>query len=425
MITSKSKCKQMLLFFIMFLFVFGWKITSFLDIIFFISLFNILYIALKRIKIDSFIIKLVVFLVISVLYGMFIAILKGAFDLTFITRTIRAIVNTLGAFGLISIYKSVYAEKRNISDYILRDLEYVILLHAVIVVIMYLFPTARNIVYSLTNIIDWGASGSIKLGYRIAGLTYALSQTSVIQMWGILFLIHNFHNSNNKNFIFFIVKLFLLFVSVLVTGRTGLLFGIIFIPIYVLLINKIKLKVIFRYGLRIVLGLMILISVLFLFKNKIPSKFIDYTVVHANEIITLLTSGESGTLDALSHMYIAPENNIDFLFGTSSLGRSNEVYISSDVGFVKVLFAVGVIGSIIYYLCEITCIMSIFTRKRGNSVSLKYLTFFVVITNLLLNFKELAIYTRNQWSIIIIVVWLNYNKSRLTMSESYEVLDIE
>lgn len=412
--TFCKKNKQILLFITMFLFIFGWKITNLLDIIFIISIIFIFYIAIKKIKLDFFIIILILFLWMSIIYGFGISIVKGAFDLTFITRTIRVVINTLGAYGIIYLYKNTYYKQKNVIHYVLRDLEYVILLHAVIIVIMYLSPIARAFIYSHTHIVEWGASGSIKLGYRIAGLTYALSQTSVIQMWGILLLIYNHHTNKNKNYITFLGKLFVLILSVLFTGRTGLLLGIIFVPLFLLLINKVKLKVIFKYLFRFSIGIIAFIFILFIFKDSIPDKFINYTIAHSSEAISVLTQGESETLDTIAQMFIAPEDSLDFLFGTSSLGRSSEVYIKSDVGFVKVLFAVGVVGSIIYYLCEIACLFSIFVKKkRVSDNSLKYLTFIILITNLILNLKELAIYTRNQWSIIIILVLINYNQSKL------------
>lgn len=399
---SSSNFIYLALFLLLFVFVFGWKITNEIDLILISSILIILLFILRysKIVLNRKEIVILICLIVMTLYGFIIAFARGLFDLSFITRSVRTVINTLAAFLLVRIYYDYSSECS--SSMLLKHLESCILLHAVICILMYTIPSFGSYVYRLTNIIEWGATTSIELGYRTSGLTYGLSQTSVVQMWGILLIMYN-QTIHKRSLFIYVCKNIVVLISILIVGRSGLLLGIFFIPIYYLLSNYKNQKQALKNVIVIMVVVVVIVSLWDLILSLLPEKFSSYTLFRAEEVFNFFAGEESSTMDVIANKMITiPENAIDFIFGTSSLGRSSEVYIQSDIGYIKVLFAVGIIGSLLTYLPVVLCLYYVTKSKR--SVPLKSLTFIILCTNLILNFKELAIYTRNQWSIIAILV---------------------
>jgi hypothetical protein len=147
-----------------------------------------------------------------------------------------------------------------------------------------------------------------------------------------------------------------------------------------------------------------------------------------NDVFTFIKTGESSVFEQVKNFWtVVPDNTLDFLFGTSSLGRSEYLFIDSDPGLNKILFAVGLVGSILYYIPTFYSIIIIARMMKGNR-ELSIVALFIIISNFVLNFKELAIYTRNQWSIITIVFFLLCSENTVmhkTDANNYNIKNVE
>lgn len=417
---------NILLFLITFLFIFGWKITSILDIVFLIScLIAFITLIILRMKVPKLIFVFTSFLLIICIYSGIVVIFHGATDIQIFLRSARTMINFIGGFSIIYLYVKIYRE--SFSFIVIKHIYLSITLHSLIILLMYLNSTIRNQIYNLASTMSIvNDTASISLGYRIPGLTYGLSQTSVVQMVGILLLPYLL-KKNNKSIwkIFYFLSSLFIIISIFLTGRTGLLFLLILFPISLLLGNSIEKtfnpRRTLNKFLRIVIASTLLyISFSFLI-NFLPEYFRLYTIERAKEVTQFFTnSGDTETTAALRNMYILPTDIGTFLFGSSNLGRGNFNYINSDVGFVKLIFSSGIFGLLLMvgvYLFSIKLAMKTYILDKKLSI----ITLMILLSSLMLNFKELALFTRNQWSIqsllICTCIYTLYKQKEITKKQ--------
>lgn len=134
--------------------------------------------------------------------------------------------------------------------------------------------------------------------------------------------------------------------------------------------------------------------------SDVLQKTFWFTLEHSSEILELLESGQSRTTESLQGMYFLPDDAQTLLFGSSNLGRGDMRYIPSDVGYIKLIFAVGLIGvalNVIPYVIGLA--LAARWYRSSPTTHLAVATILCLVSGLLLNGKELALLTRNQWSI--------------------------
>ncbi|TWT27773.1 hypothetical protein [Planomicrobium sp. CPCC 101110] len=395
---------NLMLFFITFLFIFGWKITDSLDIIFLIScVTSFITLIILRPTFPKLIAIIISLLLVISLYSGVIVILHGAADEQIFLRSVRSMINFIGGFSIAYLYVRKFGEKFSfqISHHIFLSIG----LHAVIILLMYLNDTLRNLVYELASTMNVvNDTTPIALGYRIPGLTYGLSTTSVVQMVGLLLLPYLLQHVNKS--VWKPVYLFsavLIVISIFLTGRTGLLFLVILFPLAMLFGNSKKermniVRSAFSFLKIGVVGALLYFSFSFLIKF-LPAYFQEYTIAKAGEVTQFFTnSGNTETTVAIKSMYFLPTDALTFMFGSSNSGRGDLGYIPSDVGFILLIFSIGIIGLIImlsvYLLSMNIALKTYFLDKK-----IAVVTLLVLLSSLMLNFKEVALFTRNQWSI--------------------------
>ncbi|ETZ24550.1 hypothetical protein [Pedobacter sp. V48] len=188
-----------------------------------------------------------------------------------------------------------------------------------------------------------------------AGLSYL--QSLGVFTFGYLYL-SNFRDGRSNKII--IVSILLIFVSQIFIARTGMLFSGLFIAALVFqnALNKGSLKplIIQVFSLIFVSALVYNFYSLFIPRDKI-AVFNERIVSRAFEFID--SYNETGNLKtqsttALNNMYFLPKSEAGILLG-EGIWDSNENrketgrIVSSDVGYVRIVFAVGVIGALIFY----------------------------------------------------------------------------
>lgn len=112
-------------------------------------------------------------------------------------------------------------------------------------------------------------------------------------------------------------------------------------------------------------------------------------------------------------MYFAPKSLQDLVFGTGAFGRSLDgPYIESDVGYVRVLFAVGIMGSVTFWLPLVGLFCAAVLRfARDGSIEARLTAIFAGLC-IIANFKELFFFSR-VGGVILLIMLLLYSRRSL------------
>jgi hypothetical protein len=110
------------------------------------------------------------------------AALSARADTQLAERSIRAAINTIGAAALCTLYAREFGSEW--PRVIVRHVFWSIAAHAGLVIAMDLLPSLRTAIYRITDTARYiNDTTSFKMGLRIPGLTYGLSQTSVLHLF--------------------------------------------------------------------------------------------------------------------------------------------------------------------------------------------------------------------------------------------------
>lgn len=183
--------------------------------------------------------------------------------------------------------------------------------------------------------------------YRGLGFSSASGAAlSVVQSLGFLliFIYLVLYKPSREIIYYFIISSFLMFLSVLITGRTGLMLSLFFIFL-IILHNKVhnyfrNFHIIFFVALILFIGWAYLPSAL-------PENF---SIEYFSGWVSNAFTGEDGTIQALLSMPIPPMSH-ELIYGhglVSLIDGSNPS--GNDSGIVQFLYAYGLVFLIIFYL---------------------------------------------------------------------------
>lgn len=203
------------------------------------------------------------------------------------------------------------------------------------------------------------ASGNLdpRLDFRSRGLMNGASATGSLMMsFGLIFTAYLAVVSEVKKryFFYFSISFSLILISIFFIGRTGFLI-VPFVGFYFLFIYIYKKE--FRNNIKIFVGYIftylsigfVFLSIL-MYLNLLSIDLTKFNTVLnwvTNEINFQNGSMEIKTLTILSSHWFVPDDIKTFLFGNPS--SFDEERISSDIGFIRILYGFGIIGSILFY----------------------------------------------------------------------------
>ncbi len=391
-----------------FLFIFGWKITLLADLILIVSIAVSGFAIYRRYLVtERKCVGIAAVLGVLSVYSLIIAIVNGLLDYQIAARSLRALINFTGAMSLSSIYYQRF--KYDFFVRVLRDIYLSIGVHAFLMLQMYLHQPFREAVYQMTGAYDIVNNfNPFMNGLRISGLTYGLSQTSVLQVCGLFLLpvlLAGINGLMMRTAIIVIAPLIL--VSVFISGRSGLMMAVLFIPVYLFTsiysnwpspdIQNCAYTRFIQKKLAGAMIIILLVSLTLVAIQLLPQKFFAYSLTQSKEVFAaLLLSGP--TIGYLAEMVVFPESWFEVIFGSSNLGRGSLDNIPSDIGWIKSVFALGLIGTILMVL-PYGFALRLAAGMRFYNFELTAVCLMIFLSNLLLNFKELALLTRNQWSV--------------------------
>ena len=386
-----------------FFFIFGWKVGPLADLIFFISL-GLVFASLIRGQFfaDPVIIRVITWLGLLSIYATAVVLLNGLLDTQIAMRSLRALINFLGSLALVNFYLQHAGQA--FSSQLLRDIYLSLVGHAALMIAMFKNESLRKAIYQLTDANAYVNLGASFLdGYRITGLTYGLSQTSVLQMLGLLLLPAVMRNCRHAAVrLLLLAGAPLLIISILISGRSGLLMGLIMVPICLFTLlwpdeKPVRPSAALATSFKIFLAIAMTAALTNGITLRLPERFYAYSLSQAGEITEGATL-QGPTVDVMSDMYFLPTRGMELLFGSSNLGRGSLENIPSDVGWVKTIFAIGLAGTMLM-LAPYLIAVRVALQTRHHDFYLATAAAMVFCSAIALNTKELALLTRNQWSV--------------------------
>ena len=401
-----------LLFASVFLFIFGWKHGILIDLISVWSLCLFFVVLIRNPQMHPGILVLVAMSTALAVYAALIVAVNGAVDTQIALRSARALINLLGGASLAYLYWRRYGAQ--LLPYVTLHLYLALSVHAFLILMMFLQPDLRAFVYQMTSAASFVNNNSPFLqGLRIPGLTYGLATTSVLQLGGLLLLLPVARYWRGRPFVLLGVLCGapLLLLSLLLTGRTGLLLGMLFVPAAWVLSGKRRgnnrsagrradgAGRLFGRVARTLATVAVVGAVVYVVVRNLPSFFYSFTLPHAEEVLEFLVQGgRTRTTEILAASYFWPDRVGETLFGSSNLGRGDLGYIESDVGYVRILHAIGLLGSTLIavpYLYGMRLMLALRRYARHVAVA----GWFILLSTVVLHFKEIGMMTRNQWSV--------------------------
>lgn len=326
-----------------------------------------------------------------------IGFINGNLDNNILFGYIFGTLSILATFPIVQIL----SKKTDVDNVtlILKSVFFAGLIHAIIMILAFFWGAFRSALYSIVVLGDQGESFVEKM-VRSPGLTTGGGDgLSVIQAISLCFGIYYFAEIKGRTriieTILYIIAFLILLTSILLSARTGLilflifLFSLIFLRLLRFLASRVFDKVFLRK----------IISILLIFAVVIPIGFVfllesDYSrfAFRASELfLNYFAEGEitTSSTERLKEMYFLPGTIDHVLFGDGNFGRDPKLHqISSDVGYVRMIFGVGILGCIILFL---PLIFSAFIAIKNltHNKHLAILLMFVIFTILLVNIKIL------------------------------------
>jgi len=282
-----------------------------------------------------------------------------------------------------------FKEKYSFRD-LMRIFQFIMLIQTVFIVI-YFFSMDFKLL-TIQYIPETGNLSALH-PFRSRGLTNgAGANLAAFQGTGMLITVYLIFKARSwKMTLFDVSALGLLAVSVILTGRTGMViipFILVFITIYVIYTSRISRKLLITAILLpiiILSGFLIVETVYLTYLGGSTDTLAALSRWALGEWESLFTSGESRTINTLvnKHLFF-PKDPLLLLIGdptTYSLNR-----ISSDIGFVRRIFGTGIIGlSLIYSLVGLIFYLSV---KRAPGMLEKLFVLVLAVWIFFLEVKE-------------------------------------
>lgn len=279
----------------------------------------------------------------------------------------------------------------------------VVVVHGLIMIAQFLFPSFRDFVYQFTM-----AKYQIEFyqNFRMAGLSGAGgAQVSFVQGLGFCLGIFLWTKVRYKKTIFLLN--FALLLSVILSGRSGLIpivlaVGFVTVKCFlgVCYFGSIKKEFFTKRSLSWVL--IFLFAIVFGLMKLLDNEFV--VIALERTFATFISYSETGefsdnTLVALSKMFVLPSDWLHILLGKASYLETNTYYdFNTDIGYFRLIWGYGVLGlgvHLVFYLALL------FASVRFGSYRRFFLevNVFLVLLVFLFNAKEIFFFSKMSFQI--------------------------
>ncbi len=363
------------------------------------------------------------YLIVLLTYSLTIVVANGSMEFYYPLRFGRALITFVASYFLVG--SLAISREECVDTAVLRFVYFVLSVHASIIILEYICPTFRDFIYTYY-------SGFIPPGpawIRVAGLTISLGYLSVVQSIGLLmypFVLHAASGRREKRVTTFCAGLLLL--SVLLSGRTGLVLVILLFPLAVWWAGRMR-SVLAMVKRICVFGALLAVPLWLAFTFVAPpvKEALMATMRHEFDFISSIGSGQLGNAswDALlRNHYFLPDEPMTFLFGNSQAYHGRDVVnpeaVESDVGFVVNWFGLGAIG--VTLILGFYGMLAVFAaRGIADGHQIGYVLLLVVALVTGAHFVSVTLFTRHGFEIVSILFWgvfLTLSQNRNTRREA-------
>jgi hypothetical protein len=368
--------------------------------------------------------KLLGSIAVCATYTLGVGVIGGGVELSASLRMSRAAIIFVGAYSLVVMYEREYGEITYY--YVARDIFFCLVTHGFLMLLMYNVEWVKNLVFSMTSARTYlNDTVSIKRNLRNSGLTYGLAQTSMLQGYGILLSVYigNFWSENLTLKIVYYICAIILIVSIPIAGRSGALVTLFITPIlYVYSRGKTTVSKLYHLSKIILISIAITFSAYYLVYNYSAISDYHYYIERMDELVKLAKGGIPVTVKRIMSMYFLPEDATILAFGSSKFGRGPLGYIDSDVGYVRMIFAYGVFGTLLHVITYLLGIYVAYMVTKTRYRVVGAVTIALFISGLILHLKGSSLFTRNQWqvqSLMVVVCGSLLSSTRYYVSAKY------
>jgi len=330
--------------------------------------------------------------------------------LRLLLKPYRVIVIIMGGGALAKIfyYRSIKTFNHDILYYIFIS----ITIHGIIMVFQILNPDFKDWVYGFTT------SGQFRskfdYNFRMGGLTQSSGGAvlSVVQSLGVLLTPFIWKDAKIIKKFVLIVGCIIIVSSVLICGRSGFWAIIIGLPTILLWQSGISFyKTIIKYPLFVSLfgGTFYLILFYYGALHE-ESKFYHSFGRTLDVFLEYFQGGKfsNPTVNELKSHIIFPTDIKTIMMGDGEhlLGKQFDRVLNSDIGYIKNIWAFGIIGSIIFWLPLLLLATSILRNQYSIPISKPLLMFIILM--FVFHLKENFLYVRMFFSMISLMAGVYY-----------------
>ncbi len=324
-------------------------------------------------------------------------------------KPIRMLLTFYGGAFLFDIYVRGYGNKYLMP--LIRNMLICISINSLIIIFQGIIPGVNEALQSLIHVHI--SDIHFQTWSRPGGLLYSGgAMASVIAGLALPLLIFYYFLGGINLFV--VVLVFILTnIAIVMTGRTGLLFTVIFF-ILALMMAK-KKHVVVRWlliGCFLFSAIVVTYGILkeFAFTNN--NEMLRFNMERLARLVEPQTLNEGAgyqTLKVLTKQFYLPNGVTQLFFGDMSFSVYTRIIYITDMGYNRSIWLYGLLGMILYYALFIIIFKDSYRYIFIKKENVFYIIFFA--SYLAIEFKEAAIYSRCIFSILILIALCMYKEA--------------
>lgn len=306
----------------------------------------------------------------------------------------RAVLNVFvffAAFLVVYLY-----EKIDTIDFekIIKLIVNVVLINIIIAIIMFLVEPFKQFIFRLQGQ-GIGAEDAIYYvsSFRLVGVgNFFFYQAGVFCAWGLILVTYFLKRKTSLRWL-------LIYLIILISGiffaRTTFI-GFLTSLLYYIYPDNMSKKEIVAFVKKIISVCFFFLLLIFCFNVFLKDILLENNDVkmltQAFELfINYSQSGklESDSTNHLSEMYVYPDNLKTWILGDGRFTAEDGIhyYKGTDVGYLRILFFMGIFGLLVMYFQKIYLLYTTIKLKNYKLLQYKHLIYFLFLLTLILNFK--------------------------------------
>ena len=375
------KIDELLLILVLYFQMFGIKIFGFIDLqIIVLFVVVLLYSKSSQLYIERKYFLSILLLMVLLGYSMLLFLISDNGSVFELLRIARALVSSVLLYIYFSFIPFCYQK-------VVRVIVLMIFLHAVFIVVEMMYPEFKIFMSGLLG------NESVLGSLRAFGLTAAYDTAGAYLIMGMILSYYIWTRSENN--IYILLVLFFCAAG-FATGRTFMVIGalsFVLIMMHYIFASRFSSMKLFVLGA-------ISVGFYLFFLYAFPVLYDAYMFVVGGGGINVGYHGSGyyvGTISTLMDQRIVPDSVAGTIFGTGA------TLIRSDIGYYKVVYTVGFVGVLMYFVYYIV-LYSIFSYKISRyDMRMVLIPLFLIM--LIYNYKMQVLLSRGFHEILVIMLF--------------------